>query len=49
MAETEHDVIVIGAGLSGTAAAYRLKKRCPGIVTVVPNTLMRIQFNDADP
>ena len=28
---TEHvDVLIVGAGISGIAAAYRLGERCPG-------------------
>ena len=35
MASSTHDVIVIGAGLSGLSAATRLKIRCPDLNVLV--------------
>ena len=35
MASSKHDVIVIGAGLSGLSAATRLKVRCPDLDVLV--------------
>ena len=35
MASSKHDVIVIGAGLSGMSAATRLKARCPDLDVLV--------------
>ena len=42
MASTKHDVIIIGAGLSGLSAATRLKHRCSDLDVLVVESGERI-------